>query len=445
MFSRWPLFSAALLVVGSALSAQEPPCSPVQATAVCSAPVRRPIAAKIYPVADLVVPTPGDIEAQVTRGDRWVINRPNSNHADPMARVRLTHARAQQLMRSIGTHITPASWKPAGGQGTMDYFPLSQAVVIQQTPEVHERIEAYLARMRKQREHRDCQVVLEVRLMSVTEGFSKTVLQPIQGLKKGKRGGKEPVLILSDLEVFLLLRAAQEDSRTNVLQTPKLCTLNNRKATLRIDGFKINLHPKISADRRSITVATDCTITNQNSDKQKQELRHKVVATIPNGKTIVIHGFGPIERVVHPPEVPVLTWVPSVKRVMRTAGPVKENVEYLLMVTPRIVVTEEEEERHVVRPMPVRPRPRPVVRPAPRVPPPPAYRTQLATPPIPPPLPRAQVPPMQAKTAAKVHEYLKEYDRACREGDEEAALKFGKRALRLDPTCFVRPRPSLRY
>jgi hypothetical protein len=56
------------------------------------------------------------------------------------------------LIELITTKIAWKSWSchAGGGQGTIDYFPMTWTLVINQTPEVHRRIEKLLRDLRKQ-------------------------------------------------------------------------------------------------------------------------------------------------------------------------------------------------------------------------------------------------------------------------------------------------------
>jgi hypothetical protein len=58
----------------------------------------------------------------------------------PLAGGGATAFAAQQLIDVIVTTIAPDSWRPAGGNGSIMFYPHNPALVIRQTSEVHEQI-----------------------------------------------------------------------------------------------------------------------------------------------------------------------------------------------------------------------------------------------------------------------------------------------------------------
>src|SRR5262249_842814 len=53
------------------------------------------------------------------------------------------------LIKLITSTVAPQSWSDRGGSGTVDYFPLGMALVINQTPDVHEQIAELLSALRR--------------------------------------------------------------------------------------------------------------------------------------------------------------------------------------------------------------------------------------------------------------------------------------------------------
>jgi hypothetical protein len=78
-----------------------------------------------YPVAELVTPIPGRAGAE--NHDRLV----------------------QSLMDVVTNTVAPATWRDAGGQGSAQYFPLGQAIVVNQTAEVHTEVARLLEQLHK--------------------------------------------------------------------------------------------------------------------------------------------------------------------------------------------------------------------------------------------------------------------------------------------------------
>jgi type II secretory pathway component GspD/PulD (secretin)/tetratricopeptide (TPR) repeat protein len=76
------------------------------------------------------------------------------------------------LIKLITSTIAPQSWASVGGQGTIDFFPLSMALVVTQTPDIQEQVADLLAALRRLL---DQEVAVEVRLISVGESFFERI------------------------------------------------------------------------------------------------------------------------------------------------------------------------------------------------------------------------------------------------------------------------------
>jgi hypothetical protein len=62
------------------------------------------------------------------------------------------HDDLEELLDVIVTTVEPRSWTENGGEGTVEYYYRARAVVVNQTPEVHEQIAELLASLRKAKE-----------------------------------------------------------------------------------------------------------------------------------------------------------------------------------------------------------------------------------------------------------------------------------------------------
>src|SRR5207248_368365 len=76
------------------------------------------------------------------------------------------------LIATIKNTIAPQSWSVMGGPGTIDYFPLAMALVINQTPDIQEQIAELLAALRRLQ---DVEVTIEMRLITVAEDFYERI------------------------------------------------------------------------------------------------------------------------------------------------------------------------------------------------------------------------------------------------------------------------------
>jgi hypothetical protein len=255
--SWWPVSLTTLAVVASFL-----PACPVQAAdaqqGVASVPAG--MVCRAYPVADLVVPV------QTGAPDRPV------------------QTTEQLLIQRITTAIAPATWSVRGGRGTIDYFPLTMTLVINQTPEVHEQVGKFLAHSRKEQ---DTQVQVEVRLVTMGDDGLERV-----GIDFGTTPccDKTPAnfvketcaqIILGDKEVVRFFEAIQADPRTNVMQAPRITVPSGQTAQVNTSdqhwfvtgvemkrqegqitlvpkqeavetGIRMSVEPSVSADRKSI-------------------------------------------------------------------------------------------------------------------------------------------------------------------------------------------------
>jgi general secretion pathway protein D len=183
------------------------------------------------------------------------------------------------LIELITTTVQPESWDEVGGPGAIHQHAGNLSLVISQTQEVHEEIADLLDQLRRLQ---DLQVTIEVRFITLNDNFFERIgidfdfdiddntsqINPTRALPRttpapawrsawirrgsprttstsftqGSFGSAVPQFggfdaataanfgfaILSDIEVFFLLQAAQGDDRTNVLQAPKVTLFNGQ-------------------------------------------------------------------------------------------------------------------------------------------------------------------------------------------------------------------------
>ena len=182
------------------------------------------------------------------------------------------------LIDLIQATIAPNSWDDVGGEGSIQSFPTNLSLVVSQTQEVHEQIADLLTQLRRLQ---DLQVTIEVRFITLSDNFferigvdfdfdiddnvtqipeddsgpSVTIGLDPQGnptadldisFTQGSFGESTPQFgnfnqataanigfaILSDIEAFFVIEAAQGDTRTNVLQAPKVTLFNGQQASV---------------------------------------------------------------------------------------------------------------------------------------------------------------------------------------------------------------------
>jgi type II secretory pathway component GspD/PulD (secretin) len=211
---------------------------------------------------------------------------------------------------------------------------------------------------------------------------------------------------LSDIQVFLFMEAAQGDRRANVMQAPRVTVFNGQNASLTVTdnipfllniaptfaadqlffvpnqvalpiGTAINVTPVVYADRRFVRLSISQTMTNLISANVPlvpitvpvipQTFQDGVVAaqpkifqvflqqpavsainvnttvTVPDGGTVLLGGLKALaeERSEFGP--PILSKIPYLDRLFRNVGYGREASSLMMMVTPRIIINEEEE------------------------------------------------------------------------------------------------------
>ena len=192
----------------------------------------------------------------------------------------------ESLIELITTTIAPDSWDEVGGPGAIQEFEGNLSLVVSQTQDVHDQIADLLDQLRRLQ---DLQVTIEVRFIelsdtfferigidfdfdiedntgrgfadaaeamgsdagpSLTVGLNPTSMLPTADLdfkfSQGSFGSAVPAFggfdpmsaatfgfaILSDIEAFFVIQAAQGDTRSNVMQAPKVTLFNGQQASI---------------------------------------------------------------------------------------------------------------------------------------------------------------------------------------------------------------------
>ncbi|MFN9237114.1 MAG: hypothetical protein ACK6D4_21025 [Planctomyces sp.] len=237
--------------------------------------------------------------------------------------------------------------------------------------------------------------------------------QPNAGIQVG-------MAILSDIEAFFFIQAAQGDSRSNILFAPKVTMYNGQFASITDqtqrylvigqipnlapgavgfqpivapfpDGISLTVSGVVSADRRYVRLSMSPffsqiidvqTFTNVNAGgagglgggggggfgggggggqggQQGQQgggqsgtLQLPVISTIsvstvvsvPDGGTVLLGGIKRLREGRNMAGVPILNKIPYISRLFKNSGVGRETESIMLMVTPRIIIQEEEEE-----------------------------------------------------------------------------------------------------
>lgn len=76
------------------------------------------------------------------------------------------------LIKLVTNTVQPHTWADVGGAGTIDYFPIGMALVVNQFDDVQEQIADLLDQLRRLQ---DVEVAIEVRMVSVSESFFERI------------------------------------------------------------------------------------------------------------------------------------------------------------------------------------------------------------------------------------------------------------------------------
>jgi type II secretory pathway component GspD/PulD (secretin) len=337
-----------------------------------------------YPVADLVIPV-GSAELGENR------------HAPH-------ETTEKQLMRLLQSAIAPETWADCGGRGTVHYYPNGVLLVVNQTPEVQEQVAELLGALRRLQ---DVQVAVEIRLLSVSESFAAD-----ECFKELKANA-----FLNYDQILRLMGAAQGDRRVNIMQAPRVTVFNGQNANVAVtvahhfvtavkavsEGNEVYVTPKtevvptgiwfsarpiVSADRR--TVRLDLHAKLQELDSTQVPLMEVTTHVLAQNGEQGNNALIPYKQFVQVPQVhtlqvdkafrvadgataglcwgthevetraeagaSLLSQIPYVNRLFTNVGYGRERQTLFLLVTPRIIVNEEEEQVFQGE-LPPRPRP----------------------------------------------------------------------------------------
>ncbi len=367
----------------------------------------------------------------------------------------------ESLIELITTTIAPDSWEEVGGAGTVSEFAGNLSLVISQTQEVHEEIADLLEQLRRLQ---DLQITIEVRFITLNDNFFERIgidfdfevddnvnvadanqddsgPSVLFGLDEGGPtvdldlvfnqgdaynsavpmfGGFDAgsaanfgFALLSDIEVFFLLQVAQGDTRSNVLQAPKVTLFDGQQASVSDtsqrpfvtgimpvvgdfaaahmpiivvlnEGTSLNVQAVVSNDRRFVrltlvpffsqigevetftfdgktTTSTGETVFDANGDPQAQDnavqttegttvqlptFSFTTVSTtvsVPDGGTVLLGGIKRLQEGRTERGVPILAQLPYINRLFKNVGIGRQTQSLMMMVTPRIIIQEEEE------------------------------------------------------------------------------------------------------
>ncbi|MBN1851602.1 MAG: general secretion pathway protein GspD [Pirellulales bacterium] len=224
--------------------------------------------------------------------------------------------------------------------------------------------------------------------------------------------------ILSDIEAYFLISAAQGDRRSNVLEAPKVTLFNGQQATVSdtvqrpfvisvipvvgdfaaaqqpvivvlSEGTFMSIQAVVSDDRRYVrltvvpffsqigdveeftfegseTSASGSSSRDDDDDENAEEHSEEslvrrsgttvqlptfqfvsvsTTVSVPDGGTVLLGGIKRLEEGRNEFGVPLLSKVPYINRLFKNVGIARSTTSLMMMVTPRIIIQEEEEAR----------------------------------------------------------------------------------------------------
>ena len=374
------------------------------------------------------------------------------------------------LIELMTSTIAPTTWDEVGGPGSVKAFETNLSLVVSQTQEIHEEIVDLLEQLRRLQ---DLQVTIEVRFINLSDNFFERIgvdfsfeiqdnipdhlksvdadglaidvdtdsnsltvgLGPDGNLTgdfdlqfdQGGFAAAVPAFggfdvataanfgfaIISDIEAFFLIQAAQGDTRTNIMQAPKVTLFNGQQAfvsdtsqtpfvtsiipvvgdfaaahqpviVVLSEGTSLSVQAVVSPDRRfvrltvvpffsrigdvetftfegSTTTNSGTGATDPDADPNRDNVSSTTTGTtvqlptfsfvtvtttvsVPDGGTVLLGGIKRLSEGRSERGVPILSKLPYINRLFRNVGIGRDSQTLMMMVTPRIIIQEEEEE-----------------------------------------------------------------------------------------------------
>ncbi len=384
---------------------------------------------KVYSVADLVVPLP-------------MAGTPMGQLAQPPKTCEA------QLIEKITTAVEPKSWTKAGGKGSIDYFPIGMALVVNHDATIQAKVEQFLEKLRQVQ---DQQVTNELRVITVSDHwFAKS------GLAKGLTPTTESLTcykLLTPAVATKLIAACKEDLEANSLASPNITCLNGQPGRVQVGeiehfvtgisigyvngqatytpknvaynlGLDMTLEPTVSADGKSIVLGVNgclrehgvlpvpsTSVTTLFSQPpvgkspgdpsplsqaiQAPQIVTRTIhgrATMPTGCTVLVYGGKATIETTVEQRLPMLSDVPHLAELFHKTEKQSKTNHLLVFVTSRIVSPDLIEVEYVEK----------------------------------------------AKSNPKLAKLLGEYGNACRNGKIEDARRLAIECLAIDPMCFAK-------
>lgn len=251
-----------------------------------SVEAEQPLEVRNYPVADLVVPIP---------------NFPSKAEAE-------FDKSCKEGFLALEQHLRHVTGKDVWNDSTsMKPYATTLSLVVRQTAGVHEKLAEELSRLRHEL---DAQVALEIRVITGPRDQIASLAEAFPGE-------------LGQFETEQLLKRAEEWETLQTVFAPKITLFSRQSAQVAYDGRMVSANAVVSADRRSIQLKV-----SDNSEKEVDVLRNLKVVRVHSGRSVALR-FEALS---------VASLIP----------PAPDATERLLVISPKVILQEEEEQKVVI-------------------------------------------------------------------------------------------------
>ena len=278
---------------------------------------------RVYSVADLVVPIPDTIVVSADEDAAPTKALVNEADFDP-------------LVELITSTLSPETWDKVGGTGSIVPWEANLSLVVHQTVDVHERIAELL---KQTRDLQDVLVQMHVELVQMPKDMAEKI-----GL--GAASEKNSTT-MAPRETRLLRAFVEEANMAGIHRMPTVTLLKGQQAVVaapnvlvnsRKDAAKIRLQAVVSDDRRSVRVAL--VVDPQDAEETSPDGQHIPVI---DGQTLVHEVSDQLQIAWAIGNAPPIG---NPRHRSDLARPRRHDVkdrQTFLLVTPKVIVPEEEE------------------------------------------------------------------------------------------------------
>jgi len=170
---------------------------------------------------------------------------------------------------------------------------------------------------------------------------------------------QQPVIVVLSEGTFLTVQAVVSNDRRFVRLTvvPFFSHIGDDVRTFQFTGTETTttdtsaegwVNPDDANDRRRNNESNQATVTRSGTTVQLPTFSFISVTTtvsVPDGGTVLLGGIKRLSEGRNEFGVPILNKVPYLNRLFKNVGIGRETQSLMMMVTPRIIIQEEEEER----------------------------------------------------------------------------------------------------